>query len=376
MNAVASSGGMASENLVDQPNLTEPAVGIKDIAKKLGVSPGTVSRALNNRYGVNPDTRERILKEARRQSYTPNTFARHLKDHPSLQVGVVFAPFFSKDKQVNPRAWQLIENFHARASDENIKSNVIMFSSEEDLKDQLYSHRMDVVIFYGEFSDSTFQVAHDCGVPAVVLHHRTPFKDQVSVLVETQKAASRAVEYLVALGHERLALVTGPQFIMHTAGFREGFLETLDELRIPRQNRWLVELSPSMANPMGVETSLAPLLTARHRPSAILCSSDWMAVGAFHACRRLGLEVAKDISILGHDNLPIGSELTPPLSTFDVSIPSLVQTLIHIVIDLGNRRISLSSQAHREIFLIPELIKRGSCHSLREVLAGEAPLEA
>jgi hypothetical protein len=88
---------------------SERPPGIKQLAAELGVSVGTVSRAMNNRYGVDPETRERVMEAAKRLGYVPDAAARRLKSHPLWRVTVLFAPFLGPNREINPAALATVE---------------------------------------------------------------------------------------------------------------------------------------------------------------------------------------------------------------------------------------------------------------------------
>ena len=88
---------------------SERPPGIKQLASELGISVGTVSRAMNNRYGVDPETRERVMEAAKRIGYVPDAAARRLKSHPLWRVNVLFAPFFGPNREINPAALATVE---------------------------------------------------------------------------------------------------------------------------------------------------------------------------------------------------------------------------------------------------------------------------
>ncbi len=341
-----------------------PEVGIRELARQLGISIGTVSRALNNRYGVNSHTRARVLEQARRLNYVPNSAARRLKDSTVLTVGLFFAPFLSPSKEVSPTALRLIDLFRERLASQNMMLQVIFYASDQDLKDQSAINQIDVAVFYGEFSPVTFRVIHEIGIPAVLLHHKAEFPRQIAILVDVRQAGFRAVEYLAALGHERLCLVTGPKVEMHTTDLCAGFFDALEEFGLPRHAKWGVELSPEAANKEGAAEALIPILTQAVRPTGIVFASDWMALGGYKAAQQVGLRVPHDLSIVGHDNLPLAAEISPPLTTFDVEPNREADLLVQLVADMERNRLS-ENAVQREIHLVPELVKRQSCVCLR-----------
>ena len=340
-------------------------VGIRELARELGLSIGTVSRALNNRYGVNPATRTKVLDQARRLGYVPNNAARSLKDQPILEVGVLFAPYVSPSKEINPVALRFIDLFRDRITALNMSLRVILFTNEDELKGQVTANHTDVVLFNGEFPEASYRLIHELGIPAVLMSHHQKFDDQVSVLVNSSIPGERAVEYLAALGHEHIGLITGPRGSLYVDGYWEGFMRGLKEFGLPFHEEWAIELAPSKSNKDAAADALLPILRKSNRPTALVFSSDWFALGGYKVARELKLRVPQDLSIIGHDNLPVTSELTPPLTTFDVNPPRHANLLAEIAKDLGNRHWNSSALSKREIILSSDFVKRGSCFCRR-----------
>jgi LacI family transcriptional regulator len=345
--------------------LQKASVGIRELARQLDLSIGTVSRGLNNRSGVNPSTRKRVLEHARRIGYVPNGAARSLKDHTTLNIGLLFAPFLGVNNEINPVALQFIDLFREQTAAENMALNVILFTNEGELKGQITSNHLDMVVFYGEFPASSFGIVSELGIPAIVLHYKSEFANQISILVNTVEAGSRAVEYLAALGHQRIGLVTGPRSTIHAEGIAKGFFKGIGEFKLELYEEWVAELTPATSNKDGAAAVLQPILSRPHRPTAIAFSSDWLALGGYKVARDLGLRVPEDLSIIGFDNVPVTSELTPPLTTFDINTPKLAKMLADLCKDLGSRRWDVGSYALRDVFLTPDLVKRDSCVCVR-----------
>ena len=340
-------------------------VGIRELARLSGISIGTVSRALNNRRGVNAATRARVLDQARRFGYVPNNAARTLKDQTILNVGLLLAPFVSLNKEINPVTLRFIDLFGQRVADLNMSLRVIVFTNQEELKNLVTANHTDVVVFCGEFPETSYGMIHELGIPAVLMSHHSDLDDQVSVLVDTSLPGERAIEYLAALGHERIGLVTGPRGTLHVDGYFEGFMKGLHEFGLPWHKEWTIELAPSKSNKEGAAEALLPILRQRNRPTALVFSSDWMALGGYQAACDLKLRVPQDLSIIGHDNMPATSELTPPLTTFEVNPPKFVKLLAELAKDLGNRQWNSESLSKREILLSSDFVKRESCFCAR-----------
>lgn len=347
----------------------EPAtVDITELARLLDLSIGTVSRSLNNRPGVSLKTRKRVLAAAKEHRYAPSSAARLLKARPSLLLGLFFAPFYGLNREINPSALGLIERLRLALKTQGVDLKVLYFKDNDDLKEQALE--VDVGLFYGHFDRSSFKVVHDLGIPAILYDKQSDFEDQISVVTNTRQSCNEAVQYLAALGHERIGMVTGPASEFYFHAYEEAFVAAMKEFNLPLRTDWIFEQSVERCNQEGACETLLPLLKSKDRPTALIFASDWLALGGRKAALAAGLSIPGDISLVGHDNLPITTEVEPPLTTFDTHLGRVVQTLAQLAIQLGaHRRLPGGSIEDRTVLLQPDFLKRGSCRCLRRLPA-------
>ena len=343
-------------------------VDITELARLLGLSIGTVSRSLNNRPGVSLKTRKRVLAAAKEHRYSPSSAARQMKDRPMLLVGLFFAPYYSANREINPGALGLIERLRQSLKNQAVDLKVLYFKDNADLKEQALE--VDVGLFYGHFDESSFAVVHELGIPAILYDKQSDFEDQVSVVADTRQSCNSAVQYLAALGHERIGMVTGPASEFYFGAYTEAFVASMQEFHLPVRADWIFEQTAERCNQEGACESLLPLLQKADRPTAIIFASDWLALGGRKAALAAGLNIPGDISLIGYDNLPITAEIDPPLTTFDIHLGRVVQTLAQIAIQLGShRRPPSGAREDRTVLLHPDFLKRGSCRCLRPAVA-------
>lgn len=342
-------------------------IGIKELALNLGLSTGTVSRSLNNRYGVNQETRAKVLEEARLRGYVPNASARRLKEHPVLNVGLFFAPFITSNHKINPAALHRVKEFHNEAAEAGMALQVVFYNNDQHLLAQVEEQHMNCAIFYGHFDPATFRAVHDFGLPVMILDAHSEFPDQISVISDTCYTGSAAVQYLAALGHERIGLLCGPTADLHGESYLRGFREAMDEFGLVCREDWIFSLPIPAANKDGARIALTTLFKQEDRPTALVSASDWLTLGARQAAKESGLRLPEDLSIVSYDNLPIASEVEPALTTFDIDIPRLARMVIRLAGQIIRRQDSGTNGHRREILLRPNLIKRQSCRCLRQI---------
>ncbi|WP_198529966.1 LacI family DNA-binding transcriptional regulator [Geminisphaera colitermitum] len=345
-------------------------IDLQELSRRLGLSVGTVSRAFNNRRGVSESTRRKVLEAAREHNYAPNSAARLLMARPALHVGLFFAPYYSPARDINPAAIGLIDALRNNLQVEGADMSLLHYKDDAELERQ--AQDVDVGLFYGHFEQHSFDVLHRLGIPALLYDKQSPHPDQICVVANTRHACNTAVQYLAALGHERIAMVTGPGDEYYFLGYIEAFPAALREFGLQSHPGWAIELPADLCNKDGACAALLSLLqqasenSNNNRPTAIICASDWLALGARRAAREFGLKVPDDISLIGYDNLALTAELDPPLTTFDIHISRVVQTLTHLALRLGkHRHTSGVVRLPREILLLPDLVKRESCRCLR-----------
>ena len=285
---------------------------IYDIAKHVGVSAGTVSRALSRPEKVLPATRTRIEQAAAALGYVPNTVARTLKTQRSGKILVtvpdIANPFFAQILQGAEDAAQAA-GYAVLLGDTQDQPD-----REERYAQMLRRNEADGLIVLGHRLPPTAQaIVQQLGAAAPVVNgcEFDPALGIPSVHIDNVAAARAVMEHLYGLGHVHIAVVGGPpdnplhrQRLegVEAAGRARGRLRSLS--RVPGD--FSVESGHAAA---------MALLARASVPTAIFCFSDQMALGALAACRDRGIRVPEDVSIVGFDDLASSRYLTPALTT-------------------------------------------------------------
>ncbi|MFO3705717.1 LacI family DNA-binding transcriptional regulator [Xanthomonas codiaei] len=288
------------------------ATTIYDIAKHVGVTAGTVSRALSRPDKVLPATRARIEQAAAALGYVPNTVARTLKTHRSgkllVTVPDIANPFFAQILQGAEDAAQAA-GYAVLLGDTQHQAD-----REERYAQMLRRNEADGLIVLGHRLPPTArQIVKQLGAAAPVVNgcEFDPALGIPSVHIDNAAAARAVMEHLYGLGHERIAVVGGPSDNpLHR--------QRLEGVRAAGKARGRVRKLTLVPGDFSVESGHAAamaLLARAPAPTAIFCFSDQMALGALAACRDLGIRVPDALSIVGFDDLASSSYLTPPLTT-------------------------------------------------------------
>jgi len=276
---------------------------LKELASKLGLSPTTVSRALNGYPEVNETTRERVMEAAKRHNYRPNARAIRLATGRAMAVGHVI-PIATRHEIVNP----VFADFIAGAgetysrNDYDMVLSVVPDDQEEDTYRSLKSKgNIDGVIVHApRMDDPRIGLLHEIGLPFVVHGRATGTALPYSWLdVNNRRAFQRATEFLLDLGHRRIGLINGLEFMDFAIRRRAGFTDA-------HAARGLVPDPALMASDEMTEVAgyrAARWMLALDRPpTAFLVASMISGMGVRRAIEAQGLSMGRDISVIIHDD--------------------------------------------------------------------------
>jgi len=276
---------------------------LKELASRLGLSPTTVSRALNGYPEVNEATRERVVAAAKRHNYRPNTRAIRLATGRSLAVGHVI-PIANRHEIVNP----VFGDFIAGAGETYSRNGYDMLLSvvpddiEEDTYRDLYSRgAVDGVIVHApRMNDPRIALLTGVGLPFVVHGRATGAQASYSWLdVNNRRAFQRATEFLLDLGHRRIGLVNGLEFMDFAIRRRTGYADALTARGIALDPALMT--SDEMSEVAGYRAALA-MLGQPVPPTAILAASMLSGMGVRRAIEDRGLRMGRDVSVIIHDD--------------------------------------------------------------------------
>lgn len=287
---------------------------IARLADHLGLSAGTVSRALNGYTDIAVKTRERVQEAAREFGYRPSSAARRLARGVVETVGFVL-PKNHDGRLSDPFLAEVLDGIAAELAAHDwdlLVAAVPEGHDETGVMDRLIRDGKvgGFIITRTRRADTRVDFLRGTGIPFVV-HGRTEHHDDYAWLdIDSEKAFIDAVEYLVGLGHRRIALLGG-DLVMNFAWLRrEGFITAMTA----------AGLDPSLiidgvSNEVAAQSATAELLQRPDRPTAILCVTDAVAIGAIHAISRAGLKAGREVSVIGYDGLPMGEAVEPALTT-------------------------------------------------------------
>ncbi|HZP80939.1 MAG TPA: LacI family DNA-binding transcriptional regulator [Chthonomonadaceae bacterium] len=293
------------------------ATTIKDLAKASGVSPATVSYVLNNGpRPVHSQTRERVLEAMRRLNYHPSAVARGLSKKRLDTVGVVMGYWATPD--IDPYVGSILGGILTVAQRRRQSTTLFMEHSWTDVLNNvpLYCDgRCDgLLLIAPPIETPVFAALKQKQIPFVLISDLTEDPDISGVDVDNRTAAYRMVCYLIGQGHRRIALLRGDDNLTSAAQRLQGYCDALEEAGIPYDEALV--LPGGYNQDRGHERALELMrLPESRRPTALFCSNDNIAFGALNALKELGLQVPRDISVAGFDDVFMAALMHPPLTT-------------------------------------------------------------
>ncbi|SFB58510.1 transcriptional regulator, LacI family [Amycolatopsis marina] len=312
-----------------------PHVTLEDVARAAEVSLATASRALNGTTKVKSDLRDRVLAAAAELAYTPNAHAQALAGATHRTVGVichdVSDPYFAG-----------VARGIMRVAGENGLLVMLASTFRDPQKEIAYvstlrAQRASAILLIGSgFEDRAWERALAAeidpyrkggGQVAVVSRHRSLRVDTVQP--ENREGAAALARALLALGHRRFAVLTGPRALTTVVDRLGGFREALGEAGVELDEQSIVE-APFTRD--GGHAAMSELLARGLEATCVFAVTDVMAIGALTAAREAGLSVPDDLSLAGFDDIPVVRDLTPPLTTVALPLEKLGERAMELAV--------------------------------------------
>lgn len=287
-------------------------VRIHDVAERAGVSIATVSRVLNDHPDVSPGTRDEVLRHARDLGYISAGRRQEPTAAPKTQLIALSVPSIQTDyvKEIVAGAVEALHHRDARLVICSRDNGV----AEQSLPDQLLRDMTDgALLLMSQDPPEELRALLHSGYPVVVIDPTTPLDDSVPAVGSTNWAGGRvATEYLISLGHTHVGVITGPPSIRVSADRLAGYQAALLSAGLPLLPKLVHEADWTSE---GGYRAAQRVLAVPGRPTAIFAFNDAMAVGAIRAARDQGIDVPRDLSVVGFDDIDLASLTMPALTT-------------------------------------------------------------
>jgi LacI family transcriptional regulator len=330
-------------------------VTIKDIAKILGISVSTVSRALKDHPDISADTKEKVNETAQKLKYRPNALALGLKSSKSKTIGVIIPEivhfFFSS----------VISGIEDASYEEGYTVIVCqtneMYDRETMVARTLIDHRVDGVLISVAKSSIKFDhliMLQDSGIPLVFFDRVCSFIDTDSVVIDDFKGAYLATEHLISVGCRNIVHLSAPDNLLIGKLRKEGYCKALEDNNIP-VDPYNICLCDTMEK---VAEKINRILLRKPLPDGFFAVNDSTAIGAIQEIKKTGLRVPEDIAVVGFGNGPHATISCPTLTTIDQNGYEIGYEATRFLLDrIVKTKIPLT--ARRKVFT-PVLIIRDS----------------
>lgn len=339
-------------------------VTIDDIARHLNISKATVSLALNDSVLVADQTKRRVIEAAEQFGYRPNYFGARLSKGKSDMIGLYILG--GTEAQCNwmlPSSWMfyhpILKAVSAELSRYGYRFNLEVVSVEQVTNKGVISSVIQegsldgmLLVVQDDIDYSFLDIVEEKQFPFVVLNAKV-VENISSVKIDNELGARLAVNHLLELGHRRIAYLSGPEKDLNAIERLRGFELALAEAGIERESiqvyrgDWKRESGWRVAG---------ELLQVEHGPTAIFCANDHMAIGVMQGLQAAGLEVPKDISVVGFDDTELCQVVVPSLTTVRQPVDLLGEIGAKVVL----HQIETESYEVTHTNLRPELIIRKS----------------
>jgi DNA-binding LacI/PurR family transcriptional regulator len=332
-------------------------VTIQDVARRAGVSYQTVSRVLNRRPDVAPDTRQRVQQVIAELGYQPSAIARSLVSNRTRTLGLItadFSDYFFTQVIVGAEAEARRHGYY-----------FMLGSTERNPADEpeylrlLTERQVDGILFARPSTEDDnrhiVQLIHR-GVPLVTTNYYVPGESLTVVDVDNVAGGRTATECLLSQGHRRIAMITGPARWKSVDQRSEGYRCALEAAGVPFDPALLEQGDWSLAS--GYE-AMRRLLARKVPFTALFAHNDQMAIGAMKALREVGLRIPHDVAIVGYDDIPVAAYCDPPLTTMRQPMQQVGEVATRLLIE----QIENPGAEKQEVLLQAELVRRGTCGS-------------
>ena len=354
-------------------------VDIRELARLSGVSPATVSRALNDRAEVSPETRRRILEMAERLGYSPNQPARTLVRRRSDMIGLIWDTGYTNQDRRHPFLLDLfvgIKQTLAESGYHLMVRSTAGAASPGDVTVYLRAaqqHSLAGVIMMGvDAAHPAITALVDAGTPCVGIDLPLHRNRTTYVTSDNRAGAATAVRHLHGLGHTAIATITGPLTMMPATERLAGYHAEMARLGLTPDPRHIVDGDFFLAS--GYEAARR-LIESPEPPTAIFAAGDEMAIGAMHALADAGLRVPQDMAVVGFDDIEAAALVRPTLTTIAQDRVALGAGAVEALMDAldgdgdpgrdgngsGGRGNGSDVAASAPLQVATRLVVRGSC---------------
>jgi DNA-binding LacI/PurR family transcriptional regulator len=335
------------------------AVTIKDIAKALGLSTSTVSRALRDSHEISAETKGLVMDYAAKINYKPNPIALSLKERRSRSIGVIVCEI------ANSYFSQVINGIESIACDHGY--NVIIAQSQESLEREmlnlqyLASRSIDGLIISVSTETQDFSYLRDLhqkGLPIVFFDRIVSDIETHKVIADNFKGAYDATRHLIDCGYKRIATLSNPATLSIGRERLSGYKAALTDNGMAINESFIKYCQHGGMVLEEVEVALEDLFGGKDKPDAVLAVADKLTTGCLRYFSKNKVRVPEDVGLIGFSNSDLTELLSPPLSVIRQPAFEMGETAINLLLQMIESKRPVSS--FETIVLPTEMLLRGS----------------
>lgn len=339
---------------------------IKEIAKLCGVGISTVSRAINNHSDINEETKKAIMMVIKEHNYIPNNSARNLKRTDAKCIAVLVKgisnPFFTgmikiMEKEIKRQKYSMVLQ-HVEFNQQEIDVAVELVKEK----------RLRGIVFLGGYFSHNAEVLDALQVPFIFSTVSGVSKMigpamYSSVAVDDTKESQKIVNYLIELGHKKIAIITPPICDESIGRLRlEGYQLSLEKNDIPFNHKLVRTMKQDKIN-YSIENGyevMKELLESKEEFTAVFAISDTLAIGACRAIIETGNKIPDDYTVVGYDGIELGKYYNPSITTIAQPINEMAESTINLLFQVIRKK----SEHKHHIFEAELLVRESSSASI------------
>jgi LacI family transcriptional regulator len=341
------------------PRRRRNAVTMVEVAKRAGVSPMTVSRALSGDAYVETTTRQRVEAAIKELGYSPNVAARNLARASTVHIGLLYN---------NPSAAYLNELLVGVLEQSSQAGCQIVLEkcgtrNERAAIERLARDGVGGIILPPPLSDANaaLEALRGAKLPFIAVATGRPEPAGISVRIDDLEAAAAMTRYLLSLGHRDIGFIVGAPNQTVSAQRKAGFEMALHQAGLPVRAEWVKPGSFTYRSGLGAAEQI---LSATNRPTAIFASNDDMAAAAIAVAHQVGLEVPKDLTVVGFDDTPLATTMWPALTTVRQPVAAMARKAVELLLEeIRLRRLGRTLEPLQHVMSFA-LVKRESSASV------------
>ena len=332
-------------------------VTLKDIAEEAHVSLMTVSNVVNGKYNkVSKEKLEEIQDILKKRNYVQNASARSLAKANSNIVAIILRSVGQENSLSSPHNAHLVGSIVRYIQELGYYAMINLVEDCDSIAKSIRTWNVQAAIFLGMFDDEIEQIYALSSIPMVFIDSYSKIRQLSNVGIDDYKGGRLAAEYLVKNGHRHMAFVSPPSYDNGVVQHRlKGFMDALAQhgLSLAPEHRFSVV---SDADPEQINQAVDQLVLIKNKITAVFVTSDGLAASLISGLHRYGLQIPTDLSLIGFDNMTIGTQIFPPLTT----VAQDLELKARLAVDILNGRLKKKDSSAQSRILDVQLVERAS----------------